>query len=433
MKNLIKNAYYGLADSFRLVGGNARVIVLTQPFWSVPYNLYFPFLSLYMNRLGCSMEQIGFINAAGMLFGAVIALFAGWLTDRLGRRRANLIADTTCWALTCLIWGLAQNFTWFLIASLTNAFVRLISVSWNCTLAEGTPPERRLNVYWWINISGTISVFFTPLMGLFFHNDDPASFIHAMRCVLIVSAAIQAVAFTARNFKLKETPIGLERMAASRHESPLAALKSYVPMFRLFRGHPMLLVYIAMRSLYYVQAGLKGTYQPITIVNGLGFADGVIGTMNLVTGAVMLLAQFLLLPRLKSLPPKKTLYASITLIIVSTAMLALSPAHNTALLVSSTVLNALGSLVTALLVDTSMANALPDEGRAPMLAFMTILIVVLSAVFMWLGGLLAGLPGAGPRLPMGLMALLIAACMALLAMAGRIGKSKIQMAQSTPS
>lgn len=419
MKNAIRNFSSSLGDSFRLVQGNARAILFSQAIWAVTYSLYFPFLTLYMLDLGCTNQQVGLINAVGMLAGVVVAVFAGWLTDRLGRRLTCVIADTVCWAVSCVLWGLASNFAWFIAAAIANAFVRLIAVSWNCSLNEGTLPEHRLNTYWWINIVGTLATFATPLMSLFI---KPFGLVPVMRGVMLVSSVLLTAGFLLRYSMMKELPIGRERMEAARRENPFTAVKAYWPMVKMLVASPLLLIYITMRSLFYVQAGLKSTFLPITVVQGLGFSDGIIGVINLVTGVVMLLAQFLLLPRLRSLPAEKALLFSISTLIVSMLMLVFSPAYSMFLLMASTVLAAAGSLVTALLVDTAMANALPDEGRAPLLALMTILMVALSAPFMLLGGYLAGLPGVGPRLPMAMITILFAVCLVLLGLNGKYKK-----------
>lgn len=412
----------GLGESFRLVQGNARAILLSQLVWAVAYNLYSPYLTLYMLGLGCTNEQVGIINAIGMLSGAVVALFAGWITDRLGRRLTCAIADITCWSLACLLWGLASSFALFVAAAIANAVVRLIAVSWNCAVNEGTPPEHRMNNYWWLNITGTLATFATPLMVLLI---GPLGLVPAMRWVLFTCSAVQAAVFLHRYFLMKELPIGLTRMEAARKESPFAAIKAYGPLLKLLKASPLLLIYIAMRSLYYVQAGLKTTFLPITVVQGLGFRDSAIGLINLVTGAVMLLAQFLLLPRLRSLPAEKALLAGLLTLAAGTLMLVFSPAGSMALLMLSTVLAAAGSLVTVLLVDTAMANALPDEARAPLLGFMTVLMVALSAPFMWLGGWLSELPGLGPRLPMAIIVFLFVICLVLLGFAGKVKKASL--------
>jgi Na+/melibiose symporter-like transporter len=415
MIRLFNSATRGLADSFRQVQGNARVILLFQPAWALTNNLYMPFLSLYMNRVGCSLEQVGIINVVSMLAGAFLAPFAGWITDRLGRRNTDLFSDTMCWVVACLLWGLGGSFVWFLLAGVANAFVRIIAVSWNCTLAEGTPPENRISVFWWLGIVNNMGVFATPIMGLLIAPDDPQSLIGVMRTVLLGSSAALLAAFIGRHLLLRELPIGRERMEIARRQSPLDALKAYLPMFRLLRGNRTLLVLLIVRSVYYVQLGLKATFQGVAVVDGLGFPDGMIGIMSLITGAVMILSQLVALSRMQRLPAKATLMVGMAALLLSNAMLVVSPAGNTPLLMISTVLMALGTMVTALMADSTAANAMPDGDRAQLMGFMTVLMVVLSAPLMWLGGWLAELPQIGPRLPLLMIAVLTAGAMALLA------------------
>jgi MFS transporter, DHA1 family, tetracycline resistance protein len=423
MRVIARRAFTGLADSFRMVRGNARATLLIHPVWAITNNLYMPFLTLYMNRIGLRMDQIGLINAVSMIAGAVIALFAGWITDRMGRRRTNVISDTACWAVACLLWGLGGNFTWFLFAGLANAFVRLTTVSWNCTLAEGTLPEHRVNIYWWVSIVNNLGIFATPVAGLLIGPGDPASLISAMRAILLISSAALASGFITRYFLTRELPIGLERMEAARRQSPLDALKAYLPLLRLLRGNRLLLGFIAIRSIFYVQLGLRQVFLSTATVDGLGFTTATIGLMSLVTGAVTLLAQIGLLPKLKALPPRRMLLAGMAAMILGNALLVFSPVNNAFLLVLSTVVTAAGTMVTGLLADTSAANAMPDAERSRLMAFMTILMVSLSAPFMWVGGLLAGLPGMGPRLPLLLIMLLVGSGMVLLVFAKK-GKGK---------
>ena len=417
MKNPVKNFLYDIKTSFGHVRGNARAVVAVHLFWALPFSLYSPYLTQYMLSLGCSKAEVGVINAVGMLSGGVIGVFAGWITDRLGRRRTNLISDMLSWALTCLLWGLASNFAWFIAASIANSFVRLISVSWNCTLVEDTPPDKRANVYWWLNVIGTLSACFTPLMAIFMGNGDPERLVAVMRSVLLVSAVLNAACFLVRHGMHRETAIGIARMEAARHESPLAALKAYPPMFRLLGRSPALLTFLLLRTLYFTQMNIKSTFLSVTAVQGLGFQYDIIGVINLVSGLVMLPAQMVLLRRLRSVSPMKALAASLITLLASNILLALSPAGNTALLMTSTVLSAIGSVVAGLMVDAETANAMPDADRAPLMGMMMVAIVLLSAVFQLLGGWLAELAGIGPRLPMGLVALLFAVCLVLLGLA----------------
>ncbi len=419
MKNPVTSFFSGLRTSFSHVQGNARAVVLMQVLWAIPFSMYSPFLTQYMLSLGCTSAQVGVINAVGMITGGVIGLFAGWITDRLGRRRTNLIGDSICWGTYCVLLASAQNFSWFIAASIANSFVRLIGVSWNCTLAEGTPPDKRITVFWWLNVINTVSACFTPLMGLMVGNGDPVRMVAVMRWVFLFSAGIHMLAFIIRNRMHKETAIGIERMQASRNEKPTAALKAYVPMIRLVLKNPVLLLFIAIRSLYYVQMNLKGSFQSVAVVQGLGFEYSMIGMISLVSGLVMLPTQLVLLPRLSAWPANKTLAAGLSILLVSNLLLALSPVGSTPILMIAIIVTAVGTVATGLMVDSGMANALPDADRAPLMGLMTVLLVILSAVFQVLGGFLAGLPGIGPRLPMLLVAALFAASLGLLAMTNK--------------
>jgi MFS family permease len=285
MKNVILDFTGNMRASFRHVQGNARACLLTQPLWSVAANLFTPYMTLYMLAVGCTNDQVGFINAIGMVMGTVIAVFSGWITDRLGRRMANALGDLLCWVLACLIWGLSQNVIWFIAAACANSFSRISGVAWNCSLSEEIPPEHRVNIFWWLNIVATLAAFVTPLMNLLIR---PFGLVPAMRGVLLGSSALLVVAIYVRYRMMREPPVGRARMEAARRESPFAALKAYGPLLRLVFANPLLLIYILLRTLYYVQAGFKGTFQPITVVQGLGFTSGVIGILNLITGVLSL-------------------------------------------------------------------------------------------------------------------------------------------------
>lgn len=417
MKNMIRNFTNSISSSFQLVQGNARACLVTQPLWSVTANLFNPYLTLYLLAVGCSNDQVGLVNAIGMIMGTVVAVFAGWITDRLGRRLANALGDLVCWALACLIWGLSQNVVWFIAAACASSFGRISGVAWNCSLSEDIPPEHRVNIFWWLNVVATLAAFVTPLMNLLIR---PFGLVPAMRGVLLGSSGLLVVAIFIRYRMMREPPVGQKRREAACKESPFAALKAYIPMLKLIFANPLLLVYILMRTLYYVQIGLKGTYQPITVVQGLGFTNAIIGTLNLITGAVMLLTQLLLLPRLRTLSTDKALTVSLTTLSASMLILVFSPAHSMTLLILSTMLSAAGSVITGMLVDTSLANALPDMERAQLLSVVTVLTVAFSAPIMWLGGVLSGLPNLGPRLPMAMIAVLFMVCLVLLWIAGRI-------------
>jgi len=256
-------------------------------------------------------------------------------------------------------------------------------------------------------------------MGLLVGGGDTARLVSVMRGVLLASACVHMAAFLLRNHMHKESAIGIERMEAARHERPTAALKAYGPIFRLLAKNPVLVLFIAIRSMYYAQLNLKNTFLSVTVVQGLGLEYGTIGIISLVTGLTMLPAQLLLQPKLSAWPQRKVLAAGLATLMLSNAALVFLPAGSLPILLVTIVVTAVGTVATVLMVDTGMANALPDANRAPLLGLAAVILVILSAVFQVVGGFLAELPGIGPRLPMAMVSMLFAASLAVLAIIHR--------------
>ena len=155
----------GLIHTLKHLRGNARGCVYTEPLWGIPFNLYAPYVSLYMLALGLSDAQIGLVTSIGTGAQVFWALLSGAITDKLGRRRTTLIFDIISWSIPTLIWAVAQNFTYFLVAALVNAVWRVTMNSWTCLLVEDTEPDQLVDIYSWIYIAGLLAAFVTPLAG----------------------------------------------------------------------------------------------------------------------------------------------------------------------------------------------------------------------------------------------------------------------------
>jgi len=393
----IKDVLTDFVGTLSHVKGNAKVITLTQSLWSIPYNLYNPFITQYMLALGLSGGQVGLISSVGLMFGVVISLFAGYATDRLGRRWAFLIADLVTWGLGCLLWAFASDFAWFVAAGLSQSFIRLVTVPYNCLLVEDTPPENRLSVYSVLNFTIILANFCAPLMNLII---NPYGLVPAMRMVLLASTAVYTATFVARHFLLKETAISLRRKAESRSETPFSSLADYRRIVReLFRSRELLL-FIAIRSLYYIQANVRGTYLSVMIVQGLGFPVSTLGTVNVASGLVALAAQVAVLPRYARRDAHNPILAYLALAVASNVILFLAPAGNLPYLMASIAMGTFGLIILQMLIDSTVANKMPDADRASLIGLATLVMVVTSAPIQYLSGWLADIPSIGPRLPL---------------------------------
>src|SRR5690606_27370498 len=159
--------HHPMVDTLLNLEGNPRACVYTEPLWGIPFNLYAPYVSIYMYSLGVNDVQIGLITSIGMVFQIVFALLGGAITDKLGRKRTTFIFDIISWSIPCLIWAFAQNFTYFLIAAIINSVWRVTANSWMCLLVEDAKEEQLVHIYAWVHIAGLLAAFFAPIAGIF--------------------------------------------------------------------------------------------------------------------------------------------------------------------------------------------------------------------------------------------------------------------------
>ena len=127
---------------FRKITGNARACMIVEPLFIIPYSLFVTYASVYMLALGVNETQIGFIASLGLLVQIFTSLVSGFLTDRLGRRKALLIFDLISWPLAVLIWAISQNIWFFIFAMIFNGFQKIPHTAWICLLVEDTEPKK---------------------------------------------------------------------------------------------------------------------------------------------------------------------------------------------------------------------------------------------------------------------------------------------------
>ena len=63
--------------------GNQRGCVYTEPLWGIPFNLYTPYVSVFMVALGLSDHSIGLVVSIAWVSQLVFALLGGVITDKL--------------------------------------------------------------------------------------------------------------------------------------------------------------------------------------------------------------------------------------------------------------------------------------------------------------------------------------------------------------
>jgi MFS transporter, DHA1 family, tetracycline resistance protein len=400
----------GVVRSFR---GNARALVLMEPLWGIPYNLYATYTSIYMIELGCTALQVGLVASISLGFNFLFAIPSGHLTDRLGRRRTTLIFDLLSWSTATLFWAAARNVWAFVIAAAINALVRIVHTSWSCLLVEGTDQEQRVHVFAWVNVAGLLAGFVAPLAGLLVAK---AGVVPTMRGLYLFAFVCMTAMFLIRNVLIRETETGKARMIAVRQYRVRDAAADYRRVALQILRSPVILLAFALAILTNVQGTLRGNFVAILLTQRLDFPAGEIALFPALTSVVMLVVFVFALPALSRGDPVRPLIAGFLLLVVSAALLAAAPARGYLAVVASTVLGALGGAIAQPFTDALLANSVSEEDRATSMAIVFTLVFGFSAPFGYIGGLLASV---NERLPMVLTAVVAGVCVVLAALVPR--------------
>ncbi|MDD3212106.1 MAG: MFS transporter, partial [Eubacteriales bacterium] len=201
--------------------GNQRACLYTEPLWGIPYNLYLPFVSVYMAAIGMSPVMIGVVSTVFLASQMVWALFSGVLTDKLGRRLTTLIFDTVSWSVPAFLWMLAQDYRWFLVAAVFNGAWRVTETSWGLLLIEDARRNQLVHLYSITHVAGLVAGFFAPIAYFFVQK---YSVVPTMRVLYGITFVMMTTKFIVLYFTTKETSVGLRRMAETRGVSLLGRL-----------------------------------------------------------------------------------------------------------------------------------------------------------------------------------------------------------------
>ena len=348
--------------------GNARGCVYTEPIWGIPYNLYAPYVSVYMLSFGLTDARIGLIISIGLIFQFVSALLSGAITDKLGRRRTTLIFDFISWSVPALLYAVAHNFTLFLIAAIVNSVWRVTSNSWSCLMVEDTDPKLLLDVYTWIYISGLLVGFVSPLTGLF---------------------VMFTIKFIATNAMTKETKHGLVRMEETRHQSLFSLLGEYQDVFKQILHTPKTMYTVGLMLALSAVQSVNGTFWSILVTKKLLIPVQDLSFYPIARSFIMLLFYFFIMPKIKELHFRNPMLIGVAGFILSQVLLITMPVQNYWLLLASTLLDALSLSTISIQIDRMVVLTVDAKERARILAILYVIVISFTSPFGWVAGLLS--------------------------------------------
>jgi MFS family permease len=378
---------HALVTVLKNLKGNARGCVYTEPLWGIPYNLYGPYVSIFMVALGLSDKQIGSIVSISFGFQIVMALLGGVITDKLGRRRTTLVFDILSWSVPALISALAQNYWYFLAAGICNSVWRVTHVSWSCLLVEDTDETILVDVFTWIYIANLLVGFIAPLAGIII---GIFSLVPTMRGLYLFAAVMFTVKAFITYWMTEETTQGKVRMHETRNQSSYGVLKEYKGVFRALLYSPQTLYTAGIMLVLSITGLISGNFWAILVTEKLHIPVQNLAIFPFVRSAIMLIFFFVVMPRINKMHFKVPVLIGFLVFVVSQVVLISAPNRSMSVLLINTFLEVCSLACVGPFVDKMTVITVDPKERARIQSILSVGVIIFSSPFGWIAGTLSG-------------------------------------------
>ena len=379
---------HSLITTLKSLTGNPRGCVYTEPLWGIPFNLYAPYVSIYMVALGLSDKQIGLIVSISWSFQIVLALLSGVVTDKLGRRRTTLIFDILAWSVPALISAMAQNFWYFVVAGIINSVWQITHNSWTCLLVEDAEQDQLVDIYTWIHIANQLVGFAAPLAGLLI---GIFNLIPTVRGLYIFAAIMFTVKAVVTYLMTEETRQGTIRMHETRHQSPISVFREYGGVLQDLLRTPQTLYTAGLMLIISISNVITGSFWGIIVTERLHIPAQNLAMFPFVKSAVMLFFFFIIMPRFNKLHFKMPLVIGFLGFVVSQLILITAPDKGYLFLLISVFLEACCFATISPLMDQMIVLTIDSKERARIQSILYVGIILITSPFGWIAGNLSGI------------------------------------------
>jgi len=375
-----------LAQTLVTLRGNPRACVFTEPLWGISFNLYTPFIALYMAALGLSNQQIGLLATINMGVQIVAAAVSGPLADKYGRRLMTFVADLTAWAVPCLVFALSQNFIWFVAATVLAGTGSIVNNAWQLLLVEDCDQELLVPVYTLITISGLLAVLFAPISTLLITS---YSLVPVMRGLYVFASVMMAVKCSILYRFSTETVHGKLRMEETRHTSILRLTFQLKNTFEKMIRNPATFPVMAMFILFNISGVVSGNFFSLFATRSLHIPSQYMAFFPMIRSVVM----FAFLVGLQHVFMRyhfhKPMLLGLSLYILATLALILPWAGGWARTVLYTLLEAFAFSIVSPRKDSLIVIFIEKQERARIMGLLYVFTMLVSAPFGWIAGVLA--------------------------------------------
>lgn len=376
-------------------GRNAKVLMATEPFWSIPMRWVFFYRPIFLSKaIGLSEIQIGLLSMVLTFFSILPPLLGGYLADRFGRKKVFMLFDSIGWLSSMAIWAVTQNIWYALAAYIFEGIASVVFSIWECLMVEDTKSQYRAGIYGSFSAIFNFGALCTPVAG----------YLVALYGVEFGSRILFTLAFVSlvpmfaiRQKYLRETELGYQIM----NEKSFAGMKGYISSLSMVRRNRILaalLLLSVIGNFYYAAT----TYLPLYLINerGIGLSEDIASLIPTASSISALIVALAVIPKLTSSSSyAKTLFSGYLTGCLGTLLLIYSPkGYLPSALVSGFVLgiyNAVAFSVSRTFL-TNQIEAIDSRARAKILSMTMTLGSLLNLPSPAIAGYLFSLD---PRLP----------------------------------
>lgn len=395
----------GLLTTFRQLKGNQRACAYTEPLWGIPFNLYAPMAAVYMVALGMTPLEIGIVEAVYFLSQTVSSAFAGVMTDKLGRRLCTLVFDSLAWGVPLMLWAMAQNFTWFLVAAAFNGLWRIPENSWGLLYVEDAPQDQIIRLYAIISVAGLVAAFVSPVTILLRQH---FSLVSLMRFLYWMTFSLMVIKFVLLYLVTRETEVGVRRRQAMKNVGVFSQVWDSRRVVKHMLANRRVMLVLLLMTCYSMIRSINDRFWPLLLTDSLGIQDAMLPVLNTVRSVAMLVLYVTVVPHLDLRDFKRPVLLAMALFLGISLMLFLLPAgpHALALVIAGVALDGVSMALVYPLIPALKMQVLEREERARMLGLMTMLSVLMASVLAPVAGLLSQTGRSLPMLLQGAMAVI---------------------------
>ncbi|MCL2628430.1 MAG: MFS transporter [Oscillospiraceae bacterium] len=375
-----------IIQTLKELEGNPRLCIITEPLWIIPFNLYTPFVSVYMAALFMTDRQIGLVASVFMLFRALAAFFGGAITDKLGRKLTTFIFDMLSWSVPCLLWAFSQNFWWFIVAASFNGLMQITDNSWTCLLVEDVKKGSMVKVYSLLHMIGQLAVIFAPLAALLV---GKLTVEPAMRILYMITFVSMTVKFVILYIYCDETEVGRTRMRETAGMSLWKIMSGYGEIFkRIFSSRAMILA-LLLTTIFNIIWMVSGSFFGLYVTGTLRIPEHFLAYFPILRSLVIAFFLIFVQPKLERFGFRYPMLIGLFVYLISISILIFTPIEALYVLVLSIFLDAVAFSLVVPRNDSLTQLLIDPAERARIRGLMMVVVLGITIPFGYFAGWLS--------------------------------------------